>query len=611
MDGGTLDQRITAWSNLARLYSWPNEHHENLGSADVPAWGYASPYHLLTRHSPQHTGSEVVHGHLLVNNGYWDTFRTCWPLYSLLTPEHAPQMLDGILQQSRDGGWMARWAAPGYIDFMPGTTSDAIFAEASCHQTLADELEAYDATLRNATVPSDDAAVGRKGLARSRFVGWADIETDEGLAWTMDAATCDAAIALWSRRLAEGAATDPLLTARADEFAANHRWFLNRSLAHQAMFDTDTGFYRGRRRDGRFRTPAADFDPFTWGLDYTETNAWGQAFHAPHDGAGRARLLGGEGALEGKLDALLTTPAHTHPGMWGGYLYNTQEMNEAEADGIGQLAISNQPAHHIPFMYLFTGQHHKTQWLTRELLDKKFVGSEIGQGYPGDEDNGSMSGYWLCLAMGLFPLFPGSGEWVITTPLFQELSFRRDNGTLLRITADKPHLRYIASLRINGQPWHEVTLPVSTLLDDVHLDFELSATPTAWGQDSRPLSTSQLTDTGRWQPDWTTSAQLSAHAELTDDEGLSDVPLQAGEAVELHWEEPFVPHLLTLTRIRARAPQLRIDIRDTQGWADAGITPRRPRFANQTQAYLLPERPITGLRLTATAPTSLSQVEVY
>ncbi|HSN43118.1 MAG TPA: glycoside hydrolase domain-containing protein, partial [Propionibacteriaceae bacterium] len=300
IDGGTLDERVTAWSNLAALYSWPNEHHEFLGTPDPPRQGYASPFAKAGRHGLHTTGCQILDGTLYVNNGYWDTYRTCWPAYSLLTPERAPELLDGILQQYRDGGWMARWSAPGYVDCMVGTSSDAIFADASAQGTfpdLATELEAYDSAMRNALGPSGDPMTGRKAIGRARFRGYVDTDEPEGLSWTLDNASCDGAIALWSRRLAERAASgDAALSSRQGEFHANSRWFTNRSLSHAVMFDARVGFYRGRRPDGSFR-PLEGFDPAVWGHDYTETNAWGQAFHAPHDGAGLASLLGGEAAL--------------------------------------------------------------------------------------------------------------------------------------------------------------------------------------------------------------------------------------------------------------------------------------------------------------------------
>ena len=613
--GGTLDARTTAWSNLARLYSWPNAHHEDGGLDGRAHQAYASPFRTALIHGPEHTGCEIVDGELMVNNGYWDTFRTAWPLYSLLTPEVAPKLLSGILQQYRDGGWMARWTAPGYVDCMPGTSSDVVFADASLagtFATLADELAAYDSALRNATGPSDNQDVGRKGIGRGRFTGWIDTDTEEGLAWAMDNASCDAAISLWSGRLAARAAVDPSLVERHEEFEANEVWFANRGLAHAQLFDASVGFYQGRKPDGSFRFAPDRFDPLVWGRDFTETSAWGQAFHAPHDGAGLAALLGGEQALAAKLDEFMATPATVRPAMYGGYNHATHEMREAQDCGIGQLAMSNQPAHHIPFMYLFCGQPSKTQWLTREVLDKAFVGSEIGQGYPGDEDNGEMSGWWLFAAMGLYPLFVGGGELAITSPLFEKMAWNRPDGTRLEIRATGVEHRYIQSVRINGERWTACTVPAELLRGNALVEFELGPEPSSWGSGSRPWSASTSTGTPRtWQADRTKQAVLNGHEALVDDEGRDIVGLDVGDVVELSWPEPFEPSFLTLTSPEVEAPALRVEVRHGDAWTDSGIAPRATQHPDQTAAYRFDAGLVDGLRLVPTGPTKLSQIEVY
>ncbi len=53
-------------------------------------------------------------------------------------------------------------------------------------------------------------------------------------------------------------------------------------------------------------------------------------------------------------------------------------------------------------MYAFAGRPDKTQALTREVLSRLYLGSEIGQGYPGDEDNGEMSAWYIFAALGIY-----------------------------------------------------------------------------------------------------------------------------------------------------------------------------------------------------------------
>ena len=102
-------------------------------------------------------GPTVVDGELVVNNGYWDTYRTEWPALALLDPELTGGLLDGQLSQYRRGGWMARWSAPGYVDSMVGTSSDQIFADAARWGVAFDHAEAFESGWRNACEPGPDA----------------------------------------------------------------------------------------------------------------------------------------------------------------------------------------------------------------------------------------------------------------------------------------------------------------------------------------------------------------------------------------------------------------------------------------------------------------------
>jgi putative alpha-1,2-mannosidase len=116
-------------------------------------------------------------------------------------------------------------------------------------------------------------------------------------------------------------------------------------------------------------------------------------------------------------------------------------MLEAQAVRLGQLGMSNQPSHHIPYMYDYVGAPAKTQKLVREILQRLYIGSEIGQGYPGDEDNGEMSSWYILSSLGLYPLQAGSPNWVIGSPLFQKVTVHRSTGDIVINAPNKKHLR--------------------------------------------------------------------------------------------------------------------------------------------------------------------------
>src|SRR5262249_3944208 len=87
VEGASEDQLVTLYSNLYRLFLYPNSAFENAGTTDAPVYKHAVQSSTVTPPStPTQTGARVVDGKVYVNNGFWDTYRTAWPAYTLLTP---------------------------------------------------------------------------------------------------------------------------------------------------------------------------------------------------------------------------------------------------------------------------------------------------------------------------------------------------------------------------------------------------------------------------------------------------------------------------------------------------------------------------------------------
>nr|WP_203779371.1 GH92 family glycosyl hydrolase [Actinoplanes rishiriensis] len=478
VEGATEDQLVTLYSNLYRLFLYPNSGHENTGTNEAPVHRHT----VQSAVSSPATGAPVRDGKVYVNNGFWDTYRTTWPAYALLTPGAAGEMVDGFVQQYRDGGWISRWSSPGYANLMVGTSSDVAFADAYRKGVPGFDVDdAYRAALRNATVTPPNQNVGRKGLATSIFKGYTPSEvTGEAMSWALDGYINDFGIAGMAATLADKTGNSRY----ADEAA----YFRNRALNYVNMFDSAVGFFQGRDSAGKPRLTPEQYDPRVWGYDYTETNGWNMAFHVPHDGQGLANLYGGREGLAAKLDAFFATPETARfPGSYGGTIH---EMLEARDVRMGQYGHSNQPSHHIIYMYNYAGKPHKTQALVREALSRLYLGSEIGQGYPGDEDNGEMSAWQIFSALGFYPLRMGSADYVIGSPLFTRATVHLENGRTLVVNApdNSPGNVYVQNLKINGQPYASTSVPHAVLADGAVLDFAMGPAPSPWGADSPPPS---------------------------------------------------------------------------------------------------------------------------
>ncbi|WP_207782693.1 GH92 family glycosyl hydrolase [Phytoactinopolyspora limicola] len=505
VEGASDDQLTTLYSNLYRMFLYPNSAYENVGTADAPEYRHAVQSSTSTPPSgPTETGADVVDGKVYVNNGFWDTYRTVWSAYSLFAADHAGELVDGFVQQYRDGGWVSRWSSPGYANLMTGTSSDVAFADAFVKGVPGiDPVDTYDAALKNATVAPpgsnpNNTNVGRKGLQTSLFNGYTSMDVSEGVSWALEGYINDYGIANQAKVMAEHPDVDD---ADRDRYLEEYEYFTERARNYVHMFDPNIEFFQGRRSDGAWGSSPDEFDPLEWGHNhnYTETNGWNFAFHVPHDGRGLANLYGGRDQLADKLDEFFATPETAmFPGSYGGIIH---EMREARDIRLGQWGFSNQVSHHIPWMYLYAGQPSKTQEIVRNVMSRAFVGSEIGQGYAGDEDNGEVSAWYLFAALGLYPLQVGSENYVIGSPLFTKATVDLGDGRELVVNApnNSEDNVYVQGLRVNGQPHDAAYISHDVLAEGAVLDFDMGPEPSSWatGTDAAPPSITDDDDVPR------------------------------------------------------------------------------------------------------------------
>ena len=180
--------------------------------------------------------------------------------------------------------------------------------------------------------------------------------------------------------------------------------YLNRSLNYGKLFDRETGFMRGRDKNG---VMAEDFDPTKWGKEYTEAAAWQTTFSVQHDLDGLAELMGGREAILKKLDELFATPPYYSI---EGYGREIHEMTEMAALDFGQCAINNQPSFHLPYIYAYFGEEEKARYWVHKMANEAFSYKE--DGFPGDDDNGTTSAWYIFACLGFYPICPGSPKMV-------------------------------------------------------------------------------------------------------------------------------------------------------------------------------------------------------
>ena len=260
---GNVDHLRTFYSCLYRSVLFPRSFY------DLDAQG--QPVH----YSP-HTG-RLCQGYYFTDTGFWDTFRSLFPLLNLLYPEMSAKMQAGLVNCYLESGFLPEWASPGHRACMVGNNSASVVADAWLKlapllsgEALTDahkpSLLSYDIeTLWQAVVHGANAvhpsvsSTGRLGYKYYNRLGYVpyDVGINENVARTLEYAYDDWCIYRLGRALGK----------------AEHELkpFRRHAMNYQNVFDAQTRLMRGRNQDGTFQEP---FSPLKWGDAFTEGNAW-------------------------------------------------------------------------------------------------------------------------------------------------------------------------------------------------------------------------------------------------------------------------------------------------------------------------------------------------
>ena len=375
----------------------------------------------------------------------WDTFRAWHPLQTLLDTTFVNDMVRSMLDDYDCRGELPVWPlASDETGCMIGYHSVSVIADAWLRGIRGFDGEKALAAM---VASSNKANVNASELYLQ--YGWipADLKI-ESVSQTLEFAYDDWCIA----RMAES-------LGHADVAAEYDR----RARSYREIFDPATGFMRGKNTDGTWSTA---FDPLSGSRDYTEATPWHYRFFVPHDMAGVASLLGGQEALRNALDSLFT------------YQPDGQDVLDPDIRGIvGQYAHGNEPGHNFPWLFCWAGAPSKTQEYVRVILTEAYS-TEPG-GISGNEDCGQMSAWYVLASLGLYPVCPGSGEYILSAPLFRESIIRLANGKSLTIKADHPSHPYIAGVELNGKSVDRNWLTYDEIMGGGVLSFKLSANPVA------------------------------------------------------------------------------------------------------------------------------------
>lgn len=410
--GGTDRQKVLFYSSLYRAALWPALRSDVNGEyTDEKRNVVKADFRYYTVPS------------------LWDTYRNKDVLLSILSPD----VTIDVIKSLKDMG-----DKTGFIPTFFHGDHAASFITGAYLRGLDnfDVRGAYQLLLRNANVEGGTrpfiTEYIRKGYISDPDIANPHVETKgkAGVSKTLEYAYDDYALSRLAEKLGD---------------QANQRTLLERSKNYKNVFDPSTRFMRGRLENGEWIKNFNPQYPY-YEYMYREANAWQVSFFAPHDMKGLIDLYGGKNAFEAKLDSLFTVP------------WNPNYIARNVETMVGQYCHGNQPDHEAPFSYYFIGKPEKSQKMIDYILGNLYGIGENGLALCGMDDAGEMSSWYVCSAAGLYPFCAVNPEYLVTVPVFDEVTWRPGNGKILTIKKSGSG-RKMTGIKVNGQPQQGYFVP--------------------------------------------------------------------------------------------------------------------------------------------------------
>lgn len=445
-EGGDKDQLRTFYSCLYRMILFPRSFYEINEKEEVVHY---SPYN-----------GQVLPGYMFTDNGFWDTFRALFPFTTVMYPSMNAKIMEGLVNTYKESGWLPEWASPGHRDCMIGSNSASIIADSYLKGIRGYDIETlYEAVKKNSRGVGPVSSVGRLGADYYNLHGYVpyNIGINESVARTLEYAYADFCIS----KLAEAL----------EKPEQEIDYFASHAMNYKNVFDPGRKLMRGRNDDGTFQSP---FSPYKWGDAFTEGNSWHYTWSVFQDIAGLADLMGGREVFIAKLDSVFDVPPVFDPSYYGGVIHEIREM---QIMNMGNYAHGNQPIQHMIYLYNYAGEPWKTQSHVREVMDKLY--NYMPDGYCGDEDNGQTSAWYVFSALGFYPVTPGTGEYVLGSPLFDRVTLYLENGKRFVVEAHHNTGKniYVDKVKLFGNELGKNYITHSQVMKGGQLLFKMAPEP--------------------------------------------------------------------------------------------------------------------------------------
>ncbi|SDN11082.1 alpha-1,2-mannosidase, putative [Kriegella aquimaris] len=399
----------------------------------------------------------------LCSGEFWNTFWNVQQLNQLIVPEFSSMQVKSLLAFYDKGGWLSK-------GIFGGEYSSVMVAEHAIPWIVGawnsgindfDFENAYKAMHHvQTTLPMDShpggGRVGNESLEPYLKYGYVPLNTNLYQSYVSN--TLEYAFDDWC--LAQAAKV-----LKKDK---DYKLFMDRAGNWQNIFDPKTGFMRPKNADGTWHEP---FDPYhTPG--FVEGNAWQFSWFVPHNMKGLVDVIGKE-RFVARLDSAM---------------HQSKKVNfNALGDNFSKYPINhgNQPNMQSSYLFNYAGASWLTQKWAREIQEK-YYGTGPRDAYPGDEDQGQMSAWYVMSTLGLFQMDGGAAihpQYEIGSPRFEKvtihLSDKYYGGNTFVIKAKNASRdnKYIHAATLNGNKLVSWKFPQKEVIMGGELLLEMKDVP--------------------------------------------------------------------------------------------------------------------------------------
>lgn len=382
----------------------------------------------------------------------WDTFRAAHPMYTILTPELVPDMVNTMLLHADTYGYLPIWALWGKEAYtMIGNHGVPPVVEACLKDFPGiDQERAFEAVKRSLTTDRH-RKYDWKMYDRYGYFPF-DLVKEESASRTLECGYDDYCAAQLAKKLNK---------------TEDYNFFMKRSNYYKNLFDPGSKLVRAKDSKGQWRTP---FDKYhlshagTAGGDYTEGNAWQYTWHVLQDVEGLIGMMGGKEAFATKLDSLFVLQTRAEA---TGFVGDVTGL-------IGQYAHGNEPSHHVIYLYSLAGKNARTAELVREVFDKFYKPKP--DGLCGNDDCGQMSAWYMFSALGFYPVNTVSGDYVLGAPQLPKAAINLPGNKKFAVIANKlsEANKYVKSVKLNEVEITNSIITHAQITEGGTLTFEMT-----------------------------------------------------------------------------------------------------------------------------------------